>query len=131
MTKPYKGFIRTMPLKGPEKICRPHCFLGLPLKGFLLCLGIFATRKRVYEFLDAYLVGYLVLLQLVLDVSLNCFLFRPTVSTKYPLAQKCLFPYFYLRFACRSNIIRLLFPFRYPMIYDTLYFGGILISIWI
>ena len=33
--------------------------------------------------------------------------------------------------ACRSNIIRLLFPFRYPMICDTLYFGGILVSIWI
>ena len=41
------------------------------------------------------------------------------------------FPYLYLRLACRSNIIRLLFPFRYPMICDTLYFGGILISIWI
>ena len=27
--------------------------------------------------------------------------------------------------------IRLLFPFRYPMICDTLYFGGMLISIWI
>ncbi len=36
-----------------------------------------------------------------------------------------------LEMACRSNIIRLLFPFRYPMICDTLYFGGILISIWI
>ena len=65
--------MRTKPLKGPEKICRSHCFLGLPLKGFLLCLGILATRKRVYEFLDAYLVGYLVLLQLILDVSFNCF----------------------------------------------------------
>ena len=43
-----------MPLKGPEKICRPHYFLGLPLKGFSLCLGILATRKRVHEFLDAY-----------------------------------------------------------------------------
>ena len=41
--------------------------------GFLLCLGILATRKQVYEFLDAYLVGYLVLLQLILDVSFNCF----------------------------------------------------------
>ena len=58
------------------------------------------------------------------------FLFRPTVSTKYPLAQKCLFPYLYFRLACRSNIIRLLFPFRYPIIWDTLYFGRMLISIW-
>ena len=58
-----------MPLKGPEKICRPHYFLGLPLKGFSLCLGILATRKRVHEFLDAYLVGYLIFLQLVLYVG--------------------------------------------------------------
>ena len=62
--------------------------------------------------------------------ALIAFLFRPTVSTKYPLAQKCLFPYLYFRFACRSNIIRLLFPFRYPIIWDTLYFGRMLISIW-
>ena len=63
--------------------------------------------------------------------SCICFLFFPTVSTKYPRAQKCLLPYLYLRLACRSNIIRLLLPFRYPIICDTLYFGGILISIWI
>ena len=62
-----------MPLKGPEKICRPHYFLGLPLKGFSLCLGILATRKRVHEFLDTYLVGYLIFLQLVLYVGFNCF----------------------------------------------------------
>ena len=130
LSKPYKGIIRTTPLKGPEKICRPHYFLGLPLKGFSLCLGILATRKRVHEFLDAYLVGYLIFLQLVLYVGFNCFLFRPTVSTKYPLAQKCLFPYLYFRFAWRSNIMRLLLPLRYPIICDTLYLGGILMSMW-
>ena len=30
----------------------------------------------------------------------------------------------YLKFAYFSNIIRLLFPFKYPIICDTLYFGG-------
>ena len=50
----------------------------------MLCLGILATRKRVYEFLDAYLVGYLVLLQLVLDVSLNCFFVPPYCVYKIP-----------------------------------------------
>lgn len=50
--------------------------------------------------------------------SCICFLFLPTVSTKYPLAQKCRSPYLYFRFACLSNIIRLLFPLRYPMICD-------------
>ena len=38
-----------------------------------------------------------------------------TVSTKYPLAQKCRLPYLYFRFACLSKIMRLLFPLRYPM----------------
>ena len=63
--------------------------------------------------------------------SCICFLFRPTVSTKYPLAQKWRSPYLYFKFACLSNIIKLLFPLRYPMICDTLYLGGILMSIWI
>ena len=40
--------MRSKPLKGPEKICRSHCFLGLPLKGFLLELftegGVFAVK---------------------------------------------------------------------------------------
>ena len=43
--------------------------------GFYLCLGILTTRKRVYKFLYANLVGYFVLLQLVLcTVRLDRFL---------------------------------------------------------
>ena len=45
----------------------------MPLKGVGLCLSILAPRKRVYKFLDAYLVGYLVFLQLVLYISFNRF----------------------------------------------------------
>ena len=44
---------------------------------------------------------------------------------EYPLHQKCRFPYLYLRFACLSNIISVLFPFKYPTKSDTLIFGGI------
>ena len=58
-------------------------------------------------------------------------LLRPTVSTKYPLHQKCLFPYLYFRFANRSNIISALFPFSIPINLDTDILGGIAISIWI
>ena len=43
-----------------------------------------ALRKRVYEFLDAYLVGYLVLLQLILDVSFNCFFVSPYCIYEIP-----------------------------------------------
>jgi len=43
----------------------------------------------------------------------------------------CLFPYFYFRFACLSNIINELFPFRYPTNWATLNFGGMLTNMWI
>ena len=39
--------------------------------------------------------------------------------------QNSLLPYTYFRFANLPYIIRLLFPFRYPMNVDTLIFGGI------
>ena len=54
--------------------------------------------------------------------------FNPTVLTSYPSAHKCLFPNFYFKFACLSNIINPLFPFKYPIKLDTLIFGGILTS---
>ena len=57
-------------------------------------------------------------------------LFRPTVSTKYPLHQKCRFPYLYFKFANLSNIIRALFPFNIPINLDTDIFGGIATNIW-
>ena len=56
MSKPYKGFIQTIPLKGPRKVCRLHFFLVLPLKGFLLCFLVLATRKRVN---NPYILFYL------------------------------------------------------------------------
>lgn len=69
--------MRTKPLKGPEKICRSHCFLGLPLKGFLLCLGILATRKRVNKLFQAHLIRYLIFVKLMLDVLRNLLLISP------------------------------------------------------
>ena len=57
--------------------------------------------------------------------------FITTVDTKYPFAQKLLFPYLYFKFACLSNIINDDFPFKYPMKFDIAIFGGILTNIWI
>ena len=37
-------------------------FLGYPLRGFIYALGFLTTRKRVYKFLYANLVGYFVLI---------------------------------------------------------------------
>ena len=58
-------------------VCRPHFIYGLPLKGLFLCLLVLATRKRVHILLDAHWVGYLILLELVLDILLYL-LFIPT-----------------------------------------------------
>ena len=53
LRKPYKGMIRTTPLKGPRMGWATALLThGGPLKGRpFLCLGILATRKRVYELL--------------------------------------------------------------------------------
>ena len=56
------------------------------------------------------------------------FSFFPTVSTKYPFAQKCRLPYLYFKFACRSNIINVDLLFKYPINSATEYFGGISMS---
>ena len=59
------------------------------------------------------------------------FLLRPISIYIVPFAPKFPIPIFYFKFACRSNIIKLLFPLRYPMNCDTLYLGGMLTSMWI
>ena len=48
------------------------------------------------------------------------------IRDRYPSDQKCLFPYLYFKFACRSNIINADLPFKYPINDDTLNFGGII-----
>ena len=40
-------------------------------------------------------------------------------------------PYWYFKFACRSNIINELLPFKYPTNSQTDIFGGMLTSMWI
>ena len=58
-----------------------------------------------------------------------CFSSRPTVETKYPLAQK-LSPVKFLGFPRKLRAMWIaLFPFMYPTTWDTEYFGGIDTSI--
>lgn len=96
---------------------------------FLLLLSYWLTRKRVYILLHIHFVCHYIFCYLVFYILLYFLCVFPTVSTKYPLHQKCLFPYLYFKFACLSNIISELFPLRYPTICDTLYLGGIFTSI--
>ena len=83
------------------------------------------TRKRVGKFFQADLVRGYILLQLIPYIFLYCLLITPYRVHIVAAAPEMSVPYLYLRFACRSKIIRLLFPFRYPITSDTLYFGGI------
>jgi hypothetical protein len=50
---------------------------------------------------------------------------RPTVLTQYPVAQKCI-PAIRRSFSNSRWILTALFPFRNPIVYATLYFGGML-----
>ena len=107
---------------GPERSAGRISFSGYPLRGFIYALGfLLPVSGSINPFM---LIGSDILSSSnwFCMYALIAFLLRPAVSAKYPLAQKCLFPYLYFRFACRSNIIRLLFPFRYPIVWDTLYF---------
>ena len=72
--------------------------------------------KSMSDFLVTFFVDNRAFSQLLSDVLKNKHqaLFNET-STKYPLAQKCRFPYLYFKFACLSKIMRLLFPLRYPI----------------
>ena len=83
---------------------------GRPLKGLLLCLGILTTRKRVYKFLYANLVRHLSSANWFY-VRLDCFLVAAYRIHKIPSCPKVPVPVLILQVACRSNIIRLLFPF--------------------
>ena len=101
--------------------------LGCPLQGaaILFAFGYRLTRKRVFERFATHLVTGDVLLELVPYVFLNRLFVTSHRIDVVPRHQKCRFPYLYLRFACRSKIIRLLLPLRYPTNSETLYFGGI------
>ena len=61
--RPYKGLLQ-LRLKTHERFANRKFITGCPLPGaaFLLALDYRLTRKRVIEFLDAYLIGYEILL---------------------------------------------------------------------
>ncbi len=51
-----------MPLKGPRMGWSTALLThGWPLKGYILCLGTLAARKRVDEFFKADLIRYFIL----------------------------------------------------------------------
>ena len=85
---PFKGIILAEP-KGSLKIRQPQIFLRQPLKWLsFLCLGVLATRKRVYVFLKTQLVTHYVLLQLVLYIFSDRFLVSTDSIYIIPSAPK-------------------------------------------
>ena len=95
---------------------------------FLFALISWLTRKRVIVFLYRQLVCQFILCQLISDILCNRFFVPSYCIYIVSLHQNCRFPYLYFKLACLSNIISELFPLRYPINCDTLYFGGILTS---
>ena len=77
------------------------------------------------------MVCHYILLQLIFDILCYCsFITSHCVDIVPSAPKKCLLPYLYFRLACLSNIIKLLFPLRYPTNRAILKCGGILTSMW-
>ena len=85
----------------------------------------------IFVFLEAQLVAHLIVELLFLNVFADLGFISTYCIYEYPFAQNTLLPYLYFRFACRSNIMSVLFPLRYPMKSATASLGGIDTSIWI
>ena len=117
------------PERGTESLPSHH-YYRQPLKAAVFfCLLSLATRKRVHILLQGNLVICQIFFQLVLDILLDHLRILSYRVRKIPLHQKFRLPYLYFKFACLSNIIKLLFPLRYPINCAILIYGGILTSI--
>lgn len=95
------------------------------------CLLILATCERACVFLDTYLILSIIFLKLISYILRNHFAILTYRIYKIPLYQNFVLPYLYFRFACRSKVMKLLFPLRYSLIYATLRYGSILTNMWI
>ena len=126
-----EGHITGLTPKGALNSLTPHYIYGQPLKRlfFFAYLFLLPVNGSVYSFIVIWSISKSYCIWFLM-YSCIAVLFRPTVSAKYPLHQKWRLPYLYFRFACRSKIIRVLFPLRYPMNCDTLRCGGIHTNIW-
>ena len=122
------------PLRGVvwERPIRPRHSQRLNDAGFHFVQAtvgwLLATLKRVVVFFPTHTIFYLILFLLFPDITLYRFCVYSDRAHVKPVAQKFRFPNLYFKFACRSNIIIALFPFRYPINCDTLYLGGMLTS---
>ena len=86
-------------------------------RGCLFALFHWRTCKWVYILYQTNLVIHDIFLQLILNALLYCPLVLSRTFQPYPrssLATGMRFPYSYAKFACRSNMIRLLLHFKYP-----------------
>ena len=138
----------TAPLGHKTKVCQPQHFHWPPLKGLFICLLLPAYPYTGLLILlmsfgrKIYLPAF-VFVCILLLLFYFCLLFL--LNILYIL--KCLFPYcmrcnsvetykaeqtikivwevgLYFILAYFSKIIKLLFPLRYPIFCDTLFFGG-------
>ena len=128
---PYKGLLPAAPVRVHEGGRQPHYLYNCCWSSDYFF--VFSTGSPVNGSIYSLILIWSATISSCSWFFIYCsilFAFFPTVSTKYPLHQKCLDPYLYFKFACLSKIISELLPFKYPITSDTLYLGGILISMW-
>lgn len=92
----------------------------------LFCRRIFSLisyKSKLLVLSDTEFIQRNVMLLLILNIFPDrCFI--EFYCRHIVPSDQYLFPNLHFKFACLSNIIRALFPFRYPMKPDTLIFGG-------
>ena len=100
---------------------------SLPLKG--CCYYLVLTLKRVFKFLYTQSIQCNVMFLLILNVLSYSYFIQPYCTNIISFSPECRFPNLYFKFACLSNIISALFPFKSPINDDTLILGGMITNI--
>lgn len=88
------------------------------------------SSELINIFFHTNLFCYLVFLNLILNIFYNCSFISCYCINIISSAQKCLFPYLYLKLTNILKIFRLLFPFSIAINSDALIFGIIVTSIY-
>ena len=101
---------------------KPYKGIRVPAISRRLAFTVFKPKRTDYL---PPLKGFTYSLVLSLSIIESSFSWYLIYFCIRSVQSQCLFPNLYFKFECLSNIIIALFPFKYPIICDMLYFGGI------
>ncbi|CAM5201147.1 hypothetical protein UACE39S_03815 [Ureibacillus acetophenoni] len=126
-----KAFVTPAP-KGALNSSPTALLFRLTLKGFHISSSVFLSflvRKRINKLFHTELFCDYIILYLIANVFFYYLFISSYCINIKASTPKFSVTYLYFKFACRSNIIKLLLPFKYPTNEETLIFGGILTNI--